>query len=923
MSGSYDFRNSRLWKSSLAERPNDDHQEERERLRTALVQMRARVQPLVATIQNDCAGLTVHDITHLDALWEMADLVAGEHFKLTPAEAFVFGAAVLLHDAGMAALGYPGGHQGITETIEWKDSYATFFQKKHGRSPSEEEKQSPDSKLSDQALFEALRRLHAQRAEVLAMKPIRRHRDVEFYLIEDTDLRDNYGEAIGRIAHSHHWSVDDLQLKLQGPTGAAPILPSAWKVDELKVACLLRCADVSHVDQRRAPSMLYALLQPSGYSNLHWSFQNKLRKPIQIEETLRYTAGNSFSRNEADAWWLCFEAINLIDRELSAVDALLLEVDRQRFAVRGVRGAGHPRLLAQDIKTTGWQPVAANLNVSNPIQLAQTLGGESLYGPKSFAPIRELLQNAIDAVRARRDLEEREKHWGRIELTIEKRDDESEAGVWLHIDDNGVGMSQRTLSETLLDFGRSLWTSPEVREELPGLAHRGFQAIGKFGIGFFSVFLLGQKVKVISRKFNVSNGTQVLEFESISRRPIIREANKGELPLDFSTRVSVCLDDNLVFDHSDVFRRRSRRNLLAERALTTLDDERGNTKRNALLFLGRVKSLMSCVDIRFDYNDHCNSIEFSHAPDWISQDAPSFLRELYADLPGADLDDLIANHAHRLTVIHDKIGNAVGRAAIFIPDSQDNHDRSESIKFRVSVGGVVYDADPEWSFPACGVLPGDTQYAARHHAKPYKKDLNLSSWASGQAAIFREENVTCFRKLVVARVLHYFGGDISGLPTCFLNGRLAFRDDLRNFLESNNELFIPLKTQSYRSSDEVSAYVMGLDELSLEFFLNKVNPRLCFFSIETSIRFDDEEFDQMKNDASAVFSSLSDIVDDTSRSPGREFVFKDNLIHKEVDAAWGTMLAFELQKMHLYEPPMLDMPKWNWVIRVSRIATNS
>jgi hypothetical protein len=919
MSGSYDFKSSRLWRTSLAERANDEHWQDRGRLRSSLLRMRDRVQPLVGTIQQDCPGLTVHDITHLDALWEMGDLISGKDFELTPAEAFVFGAAVLLHDAGMAALGYPGGRQGITETMEWKDSFATFLQKKHGRSPSEEEKNNPDRALSDQALFEVLRRLHAQRAEALAMRPIRRHEEAEFFLIEDSDLRESYGEAIGRIAHSHHWSVAELPFRLQGPTGAAAILPSAWSVDELKVACLLRCADISHVDQRRAPSMLYALLQPSGYSNLHWSFQNKLRKPIQIEEALRYTAGNSFSRVEADAWWLCFEAITLIDKELSDVDALLLETDRQRFAVRGVRGADHPRLLAQDIKTNGWQPVAATLNASNPIKLAQTLGGENLYGPKSFAPIRELLQNAVDAVRARRILEKREKHWGYIRLTIKKNETESEKGVWLHFDDNGVGMSQRTLSQTLLDFGRSLWTSSEVQEELPGLAHGGFRAIGKFGIGFFSVFLLGQKVKVISRKYNVAAGTvQVLEFDSISRRPIIRDAHEDELPLDFSTRISVRLDSDLVFGEVHEFHEFEDFVLEAavrEGAKNATGNECGIGIKNAKFFAKKVMSLMSCVDIQFDLSDSCNSISFRHDPDWINQDSSSFLRELYADLPDKNIDFLVDDNAHRLTVVRDKTGSAVGRAAITWPrgrsvDSADEHFKAA----RISVGGIVYSADRFSTLPAVGVFPGDTQYAARHQAKAFKDELDLSLWASEQARLFREENVLFSRKIPVARALHVLGGDVSGLPICYLGGKLADLSDLRTFLASEKEVLIPLDEMDF---DETIS-VMSLRGISLQFFLNKVKSQVGVFDVNYSgQKFSEEEFLQARTDSSGLIS-LESLLGDGVVSSFRRFSFKDDLIQDEFRTAWGASLSFEIQRAELFDPPMRDMPKGWWVVRVSR-----
>jgi len=50
---------------------------------------------LAGDIHRDLPDLTVHDITHLDALWEMADLVAGPDYPLNPLEAFALGAVFL------------------------------------------------------------------------------------------------------------------------------------------------------------------------------------------------------------------------------------------------------------------------------------------------------------------------------------------------------------------------------------------------------------------------------------------------------------------------------------------------------------------------------------------------------------------------------------------------------------------------------------------------------------------------------------------------------------------------------------------------------------------------------------------------------------------------------------------------------------
>jgi hypothetical protein len=49
-------------------------------------------------INHDQQGFTVHDITHIDALWGIASLVVAEDFPMTPTEGFVFGGAILVHD---------------------------------------------------------------------------------------------------------------------------------------------------------------------------------------------------------------------------------------------------------------------------------------------------------------------------------------------------------------------------------------------------------------------------------------------------------------------------------------------------------------------------------------------------------------------------------------------------------------------------------------------------------------------------------------------------------------------------------------------------------------------------------------------------------------------------------------------------------
>src|SRR5664280_1338181 len=120
--------NTRLWRVTLASKAhNDPSAAAREKLRSCFVSFRERAGLLAAEIHRDLPEFTVHDITHLDALWEIADIVVGEEFSLTPTEAFVLGGAFLLHDLGMSLSAYSQGIEELKKRQTWNDTLALPF----------------------------------------------------------------------------------------------------------------------------------------------------------------------------------------------------------------------------------------------------------------------------------------------------------------------------------------------------------------------------------------------------------------------------------------------------------------------------------------------------------------------------------------------------------------------------------------------------------------------------------------------------------------------------------------------------------------------------------------------------------------------------------------------------------------------------
>lgn len=214
----------------------------------------------------------------------------------------------------------------------------------------------------------------------------------------------------------------------------------------------------------------------------------------------------------------------MIDRELRDVDSLLADKSLQRFAARRVAGINSPERLVSYIPTDGWLPVNAQIQVSDVPKLIKSIGGQELYGADSTIPLRELIQNAADAVRARRIIEERGNEWGEIAVRLGVDD----CGNWLEVEDNGVGMSMEVLIRYLLDFGLSYWGSNQMMADFPGLLASGMKPTGKYGIGFYSVFMLGESVRVRTRRADAAQSqTLILEFNTgLSTRPILRSASK-------------------------------------------------------------------------------------------------------------------------------------------------------------------------------------------------------------------------------------------------------------------------------------------------------------------------------------------------------------------------------------------------------------
>ena len=699
---SLNYHESQLWKNTLGIL-GDSNQEKIDLLKTEFENIRKNVSCLAQNISSQFSEYTLHDISHADALWGLTDIILdGREIRLNPAEGFVLGCAFLFHDLGMSLAVYKNRDK-LEETVYWKDAYASYVKKEI---PAAEAKMKAD--------VETLRANHPHNAKGLPLLSFNNGKG-EIFVIENADLRNGFGETIGKLAYSHGVSVDELgSIFPSKELGALSELVPNWTVDTIKLAGILRIADAIHICSDRTPSILMASKKLSKISERHWTFQSKLCTPIAEHGRLKYTSKSSFAANERESWWLCYDVLKMINEELLAVDALFGNNNIRPLKVFCVKGIENPITLSNFIQTEGWIPIDCKVQVSNVSGLISSLGGSTLYGNEPIIPLRELVQNASDAIQARCRLGEMSESEGRIDI----RFGSDEEGDFIEVEDNGIGMSQKVLTGPLIDFGSSFWGSQLMRQDISGLESTEFHSIGHFGIGFFSVFMWGNRVSVITRRFDEGkDGTNVLEFYSGSNsRPLLRKADVAEMRSRAGTKVKIWVS-NLdlikqgIIKHKWCTTERNCEIFLAENFENiTLDDQ--------------IFSL--CCGLAFDV--YLNGRKILEGNEWKTISNIDFVKKYCKKChwlrEKIDVEEYAPKVAERVSLLMDSRGNCVGRGFL-----------DHFLKGSLVAGGIKVCN----TYGFAGIMFGVCSVASRNFGLPIVSENDFAKWLAKQVDLLNAD----------------------------------------------------------------------------------------------------------------------------------------------------------------------------------------
>lgn len=772
-----------LWARAMAVAVDNLDNEEKtqiDRLVTAYRQFWGNAAALAGQISRDLPSLTLHDERHFLALWQRADQIAGSEYQLSPLEAFVFGGAILLHDAANCVAAFPGRMDEIRATDIWKDVAAEWMERK-GISTGE----CLPAEAEQEVLFETLRSLHAERARTLA--------DLEFgsgherlRLLQDDQLRIHCGEVIGLIAASHHWDIGELSKQLQTDLGVPAGMPGKWKLRPIVLAGLLRCADAVQIDQSRVPDFLRGLLGLHGVSAEHWTAQNRLATPFIDQKDPRalcFTSTREFTEEDADAWWVVRDALEMADRELNTTDSLLRDLQQMPFAIDRIRDAASPERLAKLVRATGWRPVKAEVRISDVERVVDMFGGKQLYGDHPIVPLRELIQNGVDALQQRRALEQ---HFeGRLTIRLEGLADRP--GFYgLSVEDDGIGMSEAVLTGPLIDFGSEYMASGLMKREYPGLRAKRVKRVGRYGVGFFSVFMIADEVLVTSRRHDAGiDAFRTLKFrKGLRLRPLLTQSTGDRPGSQVSTRVSL---------------------IISAATKSRLLSVKNDTGVDVPLTLAQVVgALCPMVDADIHVVEG-PEVDIAHHRKWMNIDRLKWFEQIFP------CEWMIGPRRH--------IFDSNNRKEIFSKISQhltlvDVNDPSAGLACLLgfeglgvhTIGGLRHDwlsgFMTEWS----GAIDHNPRGPVRLPGSP-RVPHSLAAWATRQACSASDAIPPSARLAAVAEAVVKYGGDAGPAICACLNGEWVSVDRMAEFFSSGEEAYCPLSTLDRSENIKYISYV--------------------------------------------------------------------------------------------------------------------
>lgn len=333
----------------------------------------------------------------------------------------------------------------------------------------------------------------------------------EFSKLGEPILYNGWVDDLVTVCKSHHEGL----VELRADRFNAKIVGSPSENMNLRyLAAILRLADVTEFDPERTPDIILNARDIAPSSRIYWYKDKPISFQLDAERRQILFSARTASAQIHKAVLM---TAKWVDDELMTCSALAQE----NAFVRGViLPSAHqnyewvwPAKLTTDIREADSTFVYIDGAFRpSPDRILALLSGTALYG-RPIVAIRELVQNAVDAVReemAYQRLATSEPQNPAVATalsalhSVKLRFYEEGGRYWLQCVDSGTGMSKSIIERSLLVGGSAPRPESKALERSAKAAGFSVGRTGQFGIGVLSYFMIADRLEVATRRSQLS-----------------------------------------------------------------------------------------------------------------------------------------------------------------------------------------------------------------------------------------------------------------------------------------------------------------------------------------------------------------------------------------------------------------------------------
>ncbi len=342
-----------------------------------------------------------------------------------------------------------------------------------------------------------------------------------------------YAFLAGFIARSHHLRLRDTFSTLQERYYTRTVCLNTHPV---LLMAALRIADYLDVERERAPSMSLALRTiRNPISRREWKAHQAI-DDVRVDEHDSEALFVLATPQDVETYLRLRELFADLQKELDLSWAVLGEVFSRQSELQSV-GLSIRRITSNFDEDEAFRETVSFVPGRFLFRTAGAMLMNKLVGPlyenRIEVGVRELLQNAIDATNELQELTTESPR--PIRIAVEAKDD----GFVFEIEDYGIGMTEDVLRNYFLCAGASFrdsdgWKKDFERDNIPKIARSG-----RFGIGILAAFLLGERISVTTRHFQVTEDRALTFSAAIDDDFLeLRKAHRQEAGTTISINIS-------------------------------------------------------------------------------------------------------------------------------------------------------------------------------------------------------------------------------------------------------------------------------------------------------------------------------------------------------------------------------------------------